>query len=700
MSERGGRKNSGRGGRGRGGRGRGGRGGRGRGRGQNYTGAANASKNAPKRGLCAALGINVFDCGQKSAADQMRTSWENVVVYVGTIYGQDISKELENKVTVTLVEPVHTIEVLTRHGVREQMIRKGQTNIQQARRAYQAILQTAVNAGLDLDAPIKLANLQNEIAQGEVAANVDVPVVLTDSEEIQFRNEWLTYRERNANLIKHRGEAFSLIRGQCTQLLQDKMKQDTDWNTVSTSCDPLTLYRLIEKTVSAQTEDQYLYATVYDQELAFYSMKQENLSNSQWYERFNTKVDAGDAVGVTRQHKVLLEYVAQELHTQAFADLGAAEQQIVREDAEERYASYAFLRQSGKQHDNLKVDLENYFTIGDNRYPNNRQQTLHLLDKYSKTVVAKATQSEGTSFVQGGDRDGSDDKRNESKTFDKSWGENIAALKGKTTRSKTNPVARDYVQVPTEFLKLHKEVFLTFDLFFVNKIPFFLTLSRKICFTAVNHLADSTVPQIFKAFKEIYQYYLQRGFRITTVHADGEFAPIKTLIESLSGGPMVNLASANEHVPEIEQRIRVVKEKCRANRHALPFQRIPKLLTIHIVLNVVNVLNYFPAKGGVSETLSPRTIMSGEPLDYNKHLSLHVGQYCQVHEEENPRNSQIARTKGAICLGPSGNLQGGFKFMALNTGKKIVRRSWDVIPIPDVVIARVNALGSDQPEQL
>jgi hypothetical protein len=93
------------------------------------------------------------------------------------------------------------------------------------------------------------------------------------------------------------------------------MKQDTDWTTgVSTSYDPLTLYRLIEKTVLAQTDDQYPpFATVYNQQelLAFYSFRQESLSNPQRYERFNTKVDAGDVIGVTRQHKVLLEYVAQ-----------------------------------------------------------------------------------------------------------------------------------------------------------------------------------------------------------------------------------------------------------------------------------------------------------------------------------------------------------------------------------------------------
>jgi hypothetical protein len=265
-------------------------------------------------------------------------------------------------------------------------------------------------------------------------------------------------------------------------------------------------------------------------------------------------------------------------------------------------------------------------------------------------------------------------------------GKNIAALKGKTTRINTHPVAREYVKVPKELLKLHKEVFLTTDIFFMNKIPFFLTLSREIFFTAFNHLADRTVPQIFKAFKEMYHYYLQHGFHITTVHADGEFAPLKTLIEAIPGAHMVNLASANEHVPEIERRIRVVKERCRTTQHSLPFHTIPKIMTIHIVLNVVKLLIFFPTKGGFSDTLSPKTIMSGETLDYKKHMSLQLGQYCQVYEEDNPCNSQISRTKGAISLGPSGNLQGGFKFIALKSDNKIVHRSWNVIPMPDLVI--------------
>jgi hypothetical protein len=75
----------------------------------------------------------------------------------------------------------------------------------------------------------------------------------------------------------------------------------------------------------------------------------------------------------------------------------------------------------------------------------------------------------------------------------------------------------------------------------------------------------------------------------------------------------------------------------------------------------VKLLVFFSTKGGVSNTLSPKKIMSGETLYYKKYMSLQLGQYCQVHEEDNPRNSQIARTKGDIYLGPSGNLQGGVK---------------------------------------
>jgi ABC-type enterochelin transport system substrate-binding protein len=94
-----------------------------------------------------------------------------------------------------------------------------------------------------------------------------------------------------------------------------------------------------------------------------------------------------------------------ELHQQAFDTLGAAEQQAIRDDAEERYISFAFLFQSGQNHAKLKKGLKDDFTKGDNRYPKNRQQqTLHLLDNHSKISALQPTPTEGSSFAQKGDK--------------------------------------------------------------------------------------------------------------------------------------------------------------------------------------------------------------------------------------------------------------------------------------------------------
>jgi len=94
---------SGRGGKGGRGRGRG----RGKGRGQNYTGTTSTQK----KGMCTDLGTHVFDYGQKSSADQMRTSWEKLTHYVGTTFGQDICNELTNKRTVVLPVPTQSATV-------------------------------------------------------------------------------------------------------------------------------------------------------------------------------------------------------------------------------------------------------------------------------------------------------------------------------------------------------------------------------------------------------------------------------------------------------------------------------------------------------------------------------------------------------------------------------------------------------------
>ena len=83
------------------------------------------------------------------------------------------------------------------------------------------------------------------------------------------------------------------------------------------------------------------------------------------------------------------------------------------------------------------------------------------------------------------------------------WGKDIFALKVNTTRKKTIPEPEDLIQSPKDLIKLHSIV-MTVEIFFVNTIPFFLNLSRQICFTMVHHLAERKSKTIYIAFNEVY----------------------------------------------------------------------------------------------------------------------------------------------------------------------------------------------------
>jgi hypothetical protein len=93
----------------------------------------------------------------------------------------------------------------------------------------------------------------------------------------------------------------------------------------------------------------------------------------------------------------------------------------------------------------------------------------------------------------------------------------------------------------------------------------------------------------------------------------------------------------------------------------------------------------------VSETLSPREIVYQHKLDFAKHCKSPFGTYCEVHDELTPTNTMVTRSIPAIVLGPTGNLQGTYRFFSLATGKKVKRRAFTPYHMPDSVIKKVEA---------
>ena len=124
---------------------------------------------------------------------------------------------------------------------------------------------------------------------------------------------------------------------------------------------------------------------------------------------------------------------------------------------------------------------------------------------------------------------------------------NLGSLKGKTVWRPNKHVPAGSSAVPRRILEIHRDVVLSVDIMFMNKIPFLVTSSHNICFSTVESLPIRQVGTVATCLKKVTHLYHHQGFRITSITCDPEFEALRPSF------PMLNCCVAGEHVPEIER---------------------------------------------------------------------------------------------------------------------------------------------------
>lgn len=114
-------------------------------------------------------------------------------------------------------------------------------------------------------------------------------------------------------------------------------------------------------------------------------------------------------------------------------------------------------------------------------------------------------------------------------------------------------------------------------------------------------------------------------------------------------------------------------------------------MTVEMVYTQVFWWNMFPLRLGASQTQSPAKIILNRKLDFNAHCRVEFGEHVQTHEEHD--NSMGPRTVGAIATRPTGNAQGGYYFIHLDTGRRITCKDWTSLPMSDLVKDQVHLLA-------
>mmetsp|Transcript_1688 Transcript_1688/g.3611 ORF Transcript_1688/g.3611 Transcript_1688/m.3611 type:complete len:966 (+) Transcript_1688:108-3005(+) len=271
----------------------------------------------------------------------------------------------------------------------------------------------------------------------------------------------------------------------------------------------------------------------------------------------------------------------------------------------------------------------------------------------------------------------------------KIFGPDVPSLKGKTTRRSSPQVMMEFVHVPKEIYERNKLVILAVDIMKVGGLPFLVTASLKLDLITVEYLNTMKVKQLTEALGRAPRVYHNKGMRVVTAMTDNQFNPVRGLL----GSADLNTTAANEHVPVIERKIRVIKERYCALRSTLPYPRLPARFIIEAIVFCVMWLNAVPSKSGVSSEFSPRMIMTNTTLDFSKHCKLPFGASCQVFQQNEPTNTDVEHTVDAICLDPTGNARGSYKFFSLDTCQRILRHQYTEVPVTKATVQCVTAIA-------
>jgi hypothetical protein len=117
-----------------------------------------------------------------------------------------------------------------------------------------------------------------------------------------------------------------------------------------------------------------------------------------------------------------------------------------------------------------------------------------------------------------------------------------------------------------------------------------------------------------------------------------------------------------------------------------------KAMVVKLVHFCVMWMNLFPVKSGVLDKWSPRELLSQHKLDAKLHWKTPFTANCEAHTDPDITNIVEPRTRWGISLGPTGNMQGSYKFMLLTTENKIIRRKFTKMPMTESVIRKIKKL--------
>ena len=239
----------------------------------------------------------------------------------------------------------------------------------------------------------------------------------------------------------------------------------------------------------------------------------------------------------------------------------------------------------------------------------------------------------------------------------------------KATRQRLDSLAMiPNIALPANIIEQHRNIMLSVDYVYIQGIPMFHTISGRSCqfrtLEPITIKVKTYKEDILNGLRKVINIYRSRGINITQINGDNEFDSIKNDHPEFN----LNILASNDHVGDIERANRTLKERTRTLLNDLPYSQYPKSMVVGCTVYTTKILNDLSCENGLSNTLSPATLITGTPPpSYKEITKLKFRDNVEIPYEET-RNDNITRTMEGIALYPFDNSSGGWHSMSSITG--------------------------------
>jgi hypothetical protein len=160
------------------------------------------------------------------------------------------------------------------------------------------------------------------------------------------------------------------------------------------------------------------------------------------------------------------------------------------------------------------------------------------------------------------------------------------------------------------------------------------------------------------------------GYDVKVIKVD----PLKALA-SLRGsipGVEIDVSGAGDHLPDVDIRIRRIKEMARSVIQSLDWP-LPRLLVPDLISFCVSRLNARRSSADLGN-VCPRVKLTGRKIDFAKEFAITFGDYVETRDPQAVSNRiEDARTEPCVALFPTSNRNGSWKCFNLMTKVRVTR---------------------------